>query len=225
MNGSSSGKRSAWHYIGCGCVVLVVVGTLVVVGVGWFFFTRARQFKAEMTDPETRAAKVRSILDYDELPDGYYPALGMSIPLVMEMAILTDHEPPSGEDARHLSDRDFIGDRGFLYFETRSFHGEHGEARSYARTDFDFDARRKLGEGDLEAGGAKVHWTAERGTLHRRGESLAAVTAELRLTCPADGRERHAVWYTPAPEGDAYAGTPGSPEAIAGFLGHFRFCR
>ncbi len=226
MNGSSTGGgRSAWHYIGCGCVALAVLAALVAGGAGWFIYTRARQLKAEITDPAARAAKVRAILDYDRLPDGYHPAFGMSIPWLMEMAILTDRELPAGEDMKGRNGRDFVGDRGFLYFVVRSFQGGRGAARGYARTDFDFDAQETLGEGELEAGGAKVSWVARRGELHRRGEDQPTVAAELHLDCPGDQRERRAVWFTPAPEGGSYAGTPASPEALAAFLGHFRFCR
>lgn len=225
MNGSSSGGRTAWHYVGCGCVAVAVLGALAAGGVGWFFYTRARQLKAEITDPAAREAKVRSILGYDQLPEGYYPALGISVPWLLEMAILTDHELPGGEDVKRLNDRDFIGDRGFLYFVARSFHGEHGEAEGYARTDFDFDAEETVGKGELQAGGAKVSWVARRGELHQRGGEQRTVAAELHLDCPGDGRERRAIWFVPAPEGDAYAGTPASPEALEAFLGHFRFCR
>ncbi len=224
MNGASTGKRTAWHYIGCGCVVLAVLGALTAGGVGWFFYTRAKQFKAEITDPAARAAKVRSILDYDELPDGYYPAIGMSIPWVMEMAILSDHELPAGEDMKRMDDRDLMGGKGFLYFAFRSFGGAQGEERGYAQTNFDFDAQKELGRGEVEAGGAKVSWVARLGNLHRRGETLSTVAAELEIDCPQDQRARRAVWFTPAPEGDDYAGTPASPDALTAFLDHFRFC-
>lgn len=225
MNGSGNGKRTAWHYVGCGCVAMAVLGALATGGVGWFLYTKARQFKEDVTNPEARAAKVRAILDYDKLPEGYYPALGMSIPWVVEMAILTDHELPSGEGMKKMDDRDFIGNRGFLYFETRSFRGNHAEAEGSARTSFDFDAEKEVGKGELEAGGAKVSWVARRGELHRRGETVPAVAAELQIHCPSDSRQRRAVWFTPAPEGDDYAGTPASKDALADFLNHFRFCR
>ncbi len=225
MNGSGTGKRTAWHYVGCGCVALAVLGALATGGVGWFLYTKARQFKADITDPEARAAKVRSILDYDKLPEGYYPALAMSIPWVVEMAILTDHELPAGEDAKRMNDRDIMGERGFLYFETRSFRGDHADAEGYGRTDFDFAVEKELGRGELQAGGAKVNWTARRGELRRRGSELPTVAAELQIHCPSDSHQRRAVWFTPAPEGDDYTGTPASPDALTAFLDHFHFCR
>ena len=70
-----------------------------------------------MTDPDKRAAKVRSVLPYEDLPAGYYPAFAMSMPMgFMEMAMFTDRDPGSGKRA---AENQGFEDRGFMYMNMR----------------------------------------------------------------------------------------------------------
>lgn len=228
MNGTRS-KYTVWHYVGCGCVVLFV---LAVLGIGGCFFAVTqwgRQVAEEIKDPEARAAKARSLLGYDELPAGYYPGVSFSVPFAMDMVILGDHELPAGEDMRRMDDDDIFRERGFLYFRIRDFGTS--EQSFQENTDFDFEAERKVAEGEVEAGGATVGYVADLGTAHVSDRAMRSVSAELDIDCD-DGYRRHAVWFTPAPGGETaeepaeidLAGTPADEATLVEFLDHFRFC-
>lgn len=98
-------STSPWVYVGCGCGAAVLLAMLGFAGLTWWGFKTAKEFSETATDPQKREAKVRSILPYDTLPEGYYPAFGMSMPMgFMEMAMFTDRDPDSGETAAETSD-------------------------------------------------------------------------------------------------------------------------
>jgi hypothetical protein len=233
MNGTGT-KYTVWHYVGCGCAVLLALAILGVGGCFWMVTNWGRRMEAEIKDPAAREAKAKSLLGFDELPEGYHPGISFSVPFMMDMVMLGDRELPAGEDMKRVHDgRDLFDERGFLYFKMRSF----GNARQEFRNDmdYDFDAERKVAEGEVEAGGATVHYTADVGTTHVSGESLRSVSAELEIEC-GDGYVRRAVWFTPVPGTEAEAGpeaetaeadltgTPADEAALTDFLDHFRFC-
>lgn len=237
MNGTGS-KYTVWHYVGCGCAVLFVLALL---GIGGCFFLLrdwGHQLEREMKDPEARAAKARSILGYDELPEGYHPGISFSFPLMMDVVMVGDRELPAGEGLERLDDEDELFDeRGFLYFKMRSF----GQAREEIRDDFDvdFEAEERVAEGELEAGGATVRYAANVGTAHLGGNRVRSVSSELEIDC-GDGYVRRGVWFTPAPgaeplgevvaetgveaEIEDLTGTPADEVALRVFLDHFDFC-
>lgn len=87
---------SPWVWVGCGCGAIVILGMLGIAGMGWWGMNKGKEFAETMADPEKRAAKVREVLPYDTLPEGYYPAFSFSMPFgFMDMAVLSDHEPTS----------------------------------------------------------------------------------------------------------------------------------
>lgn len=230
MNGTES-KYTVWHYVGCGCAVLFVLGVLGIGGCFWMMTNWGRQMKAELEDPEARAAKARSLLGYEELPEGYHPGISFSVPLVMDVVLLGDRELPAGDDLRGMQDEDdLFEERGFLYFKMRDF-GQAGEEMQ-EDLDHDFTPERVVSEGELEAGGATVSYVAEVGRAHVGTGAIRAVTAELEIQC-GDAFFRKAVWFTPVPGSTAeqgeepeesFTGTPADEAALRGFLDHFRFC-
>lgn len=229
MNGTS--KYTVWHYVGCGCAVLLVLGVL---GVGGCFVMVARwgrDVEREIKDPAARAAKARSILGYEELPEGYYPGIAVSIPFFMEMAMLGDRELPAEGDFERMGEEgDFFDERGFLYFKVR----EMGDAEQEVRDElnYDFDAEERVAEGEVEAGGATVRYRTDLGTAHLDGDEVPSVSAELDVECN-DGFLRRAIWFTPvpaaegqveAPEATDYRGTPADEASLREFLDRFDFC-
>src|SRR5215813_3669824 len=86
-------KTSPWVYVGIGCLVVVVIGVAAVGTVAFYGYRKAKQFTEEMKNPAAREAKVKSILHAETLPPGYYAVIGMSVPFVMDMAMLSDKEP------------------------------------------------------------------------------------------------------------------------------------
>jgi hypothetical protein len=236
MNGQSQSKYTVWHFIGCGCTVLVLLGLIAVAGFIWFGKQMVDGLKAGFEDPEVRAAQTRKILGYDELPEGYYPGFTMSVPFMMDMATLGDKDLPADTD---LSDepheRGFGGklfDRsGFLYVKARSV-GDKESTDLEGEMNLDLHLQRRIGEGTVEAGGADVHYASSFAYGTSDGERVPTVSSDLEIECLADPYIRKAVWFTAGPEDPggeidpaSLAGTAADPDAMKAFLDHFDLCR
>lgn len=231
MNGSGS-KYTVWHYVGCGCAILLVLGILGVGGCFWALTNWGRQVESELKDPEARASKARSLLGYDELPEGYHPGISFSVPLVMDVVFLGDKELPTGDDLERMHGQgDLFEKRGLIYFKMRAF----GQDREKLRGEFDeidFEAEEVVGEGEVEAGGATVRYTAELGETVLGTGRIPSVSVELEIDC-RDRYFREAMWFEPIPGAEpgqeeipkeSLAGTPADEAALRAFLDHFRFC-
>ena len=232
MNGTEK-KYTAWHYVGCGCAVLFVLAVLGIGGCFWVVTNWGRQMQAELTDPEARAAKARSLLGYEELPEGYYAGISFSVPLVMDVVVLADRELPAGDDMGGMrGEEDMFRERGFLYFKMRSFGQRRERIKNDMDMDVDFVAEELVGEGQVEAGGATVRYTAELGETVLGTDRIPSVQAELEIDC-GDAFFRQAVWFEPISGAEPgqeeipearLAGTPADEAALEAFLDHFRFC-
>ncbi|HUF78893.1 MAG TPA: hypothetical protein VMR44_08260, partial [Thermoanaerobaculia bacterium] len=202
----------------------------------WFGYLRGERFRDAMRDPESRAAASREVLGYRELPAGYRPMGGFSIPFVMEMAMLSDRVPAPGEEV--AGPEQAFGRRGFVYLMTRTsgrqeaqvrayFRGERERAEFYQEIDQRFTGGEVVGRGRLRAGGAEeVLYVAERGRMELGEGPAPTVLARLLVECPEGSRLRSAMWFEPAPaeDGEGYGGTPADPDALRRFLDHFRLC-
>lgn len=220
--------------VGCGCGSVLALVLLLVMGLAWFGYSRGQRFQAELRDPEARDARSRQILGYRELPEGYHPMGGFSLPWVQEMAMLSDREP--GPDEEVTGPADAFGRRGFVYLEARSsderarevegyFEGESERTEFFEDVDARFTAERELGRGHLRAGGADVRYVAELGRMTLRDEELPTVLARILMVCPEKSRLRVATWFEPAPEeGVGVQDTPADPARLRTFLDHFRLC-
>ena len=85
---SNERKTSPWMWVGVGCAVALVLIVCVVVGVCYLGYRWTQRVGEEMKDPVAREAKVKSVLGADTMPSGYYPLVGLSVPFVMDMAVL-----------------------------------------------------------------------------------------------------------------------------------------
>jgi len=220
--------------LGCGCGGAVALVLAVIVGLAWYGYRQGDRFREVLADPESRAAASREVLGYRELPPGYHPMGGFSVPFVMEMAMLSDREPGPGETVE--GPEDAFGRRGFVLMATRSRGGREDELREYFRgerasaTFFEeidrlFASEEALGRGRVEAGGAEVLYVAERGRMELGGAGEPTVLTRLLVECGGDSRLRTALWFEPTPaEGGGYQGTPADEAALRAFLDHFRLC-
>jgi hypothetical protein len=225
-----------WVAVGCGGAALLFV---VVAGAFVFFSYRmGKRLQGEMEDPAAREAAVRRVLGSDELPAGYYPVMGFSIPMLMELAMLSDVEAPPGPVNEPRFDQ-----RGFLYFAVFSTGKQRAEVKDFFagkidRTEF---LRRSsvhlhrgevLARGTVETGGLDVPYVAQRGALDfgagaRRHEGI---TTTVLVECPDSSRLRLGMWFGPDPHPEAapgeedLAGTTADPAALTAFLDHFRLC-
>src|SRR4029453_17724310 len=84
-------KTSPWVYVGVGCTILFVLFLVVVGGVTWWGYRAVKGMAAEMKDPVVREQKVKEVLGCkDDLPKGYHAFIRFSIPVILDMAILSD---------------------------------------------------------------------------------------------------------------------------------------
>lgn len=230
-------RRSPWVYValGCGCLVLLVVAAVAAIGVVGY---RATKTMAEnLKDPVKREAGVKQVLGCDTIPDGYHAAMSVTVPLVMEMAVITDVDPDSPD---HQGGKN--AERAFFYFKSfnmgqdqdelhRYFAGEIDDPEVLRRNYINIDhTDETLGRGVLETTDGKLLYMVSRGEAHVAEGATRGLLALLLIECPEDKKTRIAMWIGPDPDGSAgfgdaaLQGTPADPEAIEAFVSDFKLC-
>lgn len=228
-------RRSPWLYALFGCLGLVVV-IVVVIGALTFVGVRtARNIAADNEDPERRGQRALEILGADEAPGGFHAVAVISVPFVIDMAILSDL-PPGGEPWAGE-----FGERGFYYVQAlwggddlrAFFDGETSEAAALRDMGLEIDLEENLGRGDLDREDVAARWATFRGsTMFGQGEQIGELVTLIEFDCPQDERMRMGIWFGPAGEtggtdetqnGYATDSVPGS-ETIAAFLDPIHPC-
>jgi len=229
---------SPWVWVGCGCGLAVVLALALFAGLTYFGYREAKKLEKTLTDPTAREAKVKEVISYDELPAGYYPMMGFSIPFLLDMAMFTDQEPVAGA----IAGSDNFKDHGFFFMDMREIRDNREEMRRTLRgektkgdspitqSNVNFDVHEVIRRGTVEVNGTEVLYSAGRGELKQEKDSREGIVAMLMPECPGSNRVRFGLWFStdPAPqkplaEAD-FTGTPADPEALKEFLGHFRLC-
>lgn len=231
-------RTSPWVWVAAGCGAAVVL--LLIAGGAFLYFgvRMAREMEREMEDPRAREETAREVLGSEDLPPGYYPVMSFSVPFVMEMAILSDIEPPPGPPADFRFD-----DRGFLYVEMlatgsqrreveRFFAGEIDQTEFLRRSSVNLHRGEVLQRGTVTVGEIEIPYVAQRGSLSfgHGGGDRESITTTVLVRCPGSSRLKLGMWFgdDPSPEAAGaeldLAGTTADPAALAEFLGHFRLC-
>jgi hypothetical protein len=223
-------KTSPWIYVGIGCLVVMVIGVAAVGTIAFYGYRKAKQFGEELKDPVAREAKVKAVLHADTLPPGYFAVMSISVPFVMDMAMLSDKAP--GEDGQLRS----MGERGFIYVSVMSqgrdqqelrdfFEGKTNDESVLRRNNINVNTKEILKRGSIEQRGRRMLYIAQRGDIsmsgHHSGEGLAS---QILVQCGTDSRMRLGIWFGPDPGGDDLAGTPADEAAIGQFMSHFKPC-
>lgn len=227
----AEGKTSPWVWVGCGCGVAILL-LAIAVGLGGFFAAREiKELADEMQDPAARENKVRSILGMDDLPPDLYPMLGMSIPFVFDVALLSDL-PPEGD-----GEPQGFGDEGLVYIHLKLgsnlgelrefFDGTRDDVRVLRDNGVQIDVDEILDRGTLERDDATVRWITQRGDVNAMGNASGdALSAMMLIECNGDQKPRVAIWFEnedEAREGDL-SGTPADPVELERFSSYLRPC-
>jgi len=229
-------QKSPWTYILIGCLAVVFLAVLAVVGSGLFLFKKGKQMAEELADPVARADKVMEVLGAQELPPGYHPMLGLAVPFVFQMAMLSDREPEAGADPQGFDER------GFIYVDSRDFGRDREELRDYLqgqgprpealrRISVTVDGHDELRRGRVEVAGIPFYYVSFRGELDTGDQDFDGIQTILFADCPPpDKRVRMAFWFSPDPTPEAASedlevvGTPADEVELARFLGYFSLC-
>jgi hypothetical protein len=166
-----SSSMSALGWLGCGCGVLVALVILGIMGTTWFAYRKGKEIEQTFKDPEARQAATREVLPWRELPPGYHPAGAITIPMLMEMAILSDEEPEPGQEGKGRA----FGETGLIYMSFNGWISDQDELERWLkgetketpdwirRSDAKIDPERILGRGTVEVNGQTVPYVVTRG--------------------------------------------------------------
>ncbi len=234
-------KRSPWLYIGIGCGVLLLAGVGAVIGGGVFLFKKGQQYQQDMANPLTRTEKVKQTLGAQTLPEGYHAVMSLSVPAILDTAILSTHAPNAPSSAQ-------TGDeRVFMYFflkpssvkdleELRRYvEGQSNDPSVLTRNNIQVGENELIGRGVIPLEGRQVLYLAQRGELqtqHSGDENPGPLlNSILLIDCPGQNRVRMALWMAPDPAPGApleqldLKGTPVDPDAMRAFMSHINPCQ
>jgi hypothetical protein len=223
-------RRSPWSFVAMGCAALLLAAAVAFIA---FFFVGqrvARSVRAQTIDPSLRLARVQELLHATDLPDGYEPALGLSVPLLGQVAVL--ESPPAG-----VGPGAEIGRRKFFFYLVRS-RSDRSDTWSDAferlldLRGLDFQPGEPVAQGSLTVGSGALVFRTERARMKARPRGEWPVLAALVEVDCADSpeAERFGAWIEPDPapglpvEEVDLSGTPADPDAIRDFLSFFRLC-
>ena len=233
--------KFSWFYaaLGCGCPLLLIV--IALVGIAAFSLKTAQSFRANVDQSEQpfkRAEEARKILGYEVLPEGYVPAVGMSVPFLFRLAVLAN-EAPNEE-----GDFDESIERAFFYFRlsawiTRDddlrgiFEGRGDPSRvpeEWDQTSVRVRGRESINEGSVIVDGRDIRYAAQRGELLIDNTRIEGILAVIVVKCDEGERDGLGGWLLPDPDPEApiktaqLAGTPADPQALTAFLSQFELC-
>ena len=219
-------------YIGLGCGVLVLLAVLALGGIGYWGYKKAEELK----DPEKRQEKVVAILGTNTLPAGYFPVIGMSIPWVMDFAMITDKAPDAEGEIEDMGEHLFIYIKFLLKpgdeeQELRDFfEGRSDDPQVLEEANINIDVEEIVGRGTIPMENMDLLYVSTRGEVqadHGRSEGLSTI---MLLECTDDNKMRFAIWIgpdVPDPEDGVEAdltGTPADEAEISRFMAQFSVC-
>jgi hypothetical protein len=193
-----------------------------------------------MADPEKRRENVLEVLGATELPEGYHPVVGLSVPFVFDLAILS----AAPLDPEAMESGSFqLGDEGFLYVRFPGFAGEDPAFRDFLEgqgddpevlkdTNVDLELEERVSQGALSRENDEILWACHRGSvaMEEGGRSPRGLVTLLLIDCDSDERRRIGIWFGPDPASETaaealdLAGTVGEGRSIERFLLPIRPC-
>lgn len=233
-------QTSPWLYVAIGCGGLVVLGGLVIAALALFVFKKSDEINQDLANPVARAEKVQKALGAQALPEGYHAIMAVSLPMIMDSAMIATKPPGKGGDAassrrtfmyvrfKVITPRDAQGMRDYL-------EGRTDDVSVFARSRLQMKTEQLVGRGQLELqNGQKLLYLAQRGELRFGGNSKSegpGLNALVLFECPTQSDVRMGIWTAldTSPEVPLeqleIQGTPVDPEAIRSFMSHFNPCQ
>lgn len=233
-------KTSAWLYVGVGCGVLVLLGIGGSVAAFMFGASKLREMKEDMSNPVTRTEKVKKVLGAQTLPDGYNAVMALSVPMLLDTAILSTHSPDVPANHQKAEERMFMYMRlkastvNDMEALTAYMEGRSDDASVLARNNIRINTRELIGRGVIPLDGQRrLLYLNQRGEMesqhHKNGGP--GLNSLVLFECPGQTNLRMGMWMAPDPSPQAplekldLKGTPGDPEAVKAFMSHFNPCQ
>ena len=228
---------SPWKWVLLGCGLAFVVGVGIIAALGYSTYRWGKSVEAKMKDPATREAEVRRVLGCVVLPKGYYAVAALSIPFIMDMAVLSN-EPPtaSGKPGR-------MGERGLIFMRIITlgkqrqevedyFEGRSQDAEPLRRSGIHIDSSEVLKRGVLEARGShpRLRYLVQRGSLSQSGRRSQGLITIVLPACPSKDKQTMVIWTGPDPSSGGVLDPVLIPDtvadegAIAEMMGLFKLC-
>lgn len=226
-------KTPAWVWVVLGCSIPVVLIIIFIGGTAIFGYRMAKQISSDT--PEQRAERVKDVLGCREIPEGYFPAITISVPFLFQMAMLTDRPfDPKSKD-HTVSD-----EKGLIYVKSirskderklRDFiEGKADPSEMLGQGNIRLGKLTPVGRGSFEGAGGTLHWSSNVGNVQAHGNNINGLVNLVYVECPADSKFRLAVWYGPDPNAGKepatpdYAGTLADESEIRAFMSQFSLC-
>jgi hypothetical protein len=217
-----------------GCSIPVVLILILFGGALFFGYRMASQITDD--SPENRSARARDVLGCEAIPEGYHPAITLSVPFLFEMTMLSDRpfEPTSKDKSPPFEEKGLIyvkSIRGNNEQKLRDFiDGKADPAELLGQGNIRIGKLEPIARGEVEGAGGILHWASNRGTMQAHGKNIDGLVSLVYVECKGDSRFRLAVWFGPDPNKDVeiakadYAGTAASEGQIQAFMSQFSLC-
>ncbi len=223
-----------WVAAGCGCLVLVVVAAAIVVAA--FFYRTVQDWEATLKDPASRAEKTREILGYERPPEGYHPLIGLSIPFMLDVAVLADRElDEQGEIPADVERAVFYVRLSTLLARDKELRaildGRADPSSLLEQANMRIQGGEVVGEGTLTIGDQEVRYLAQRGELILDNRPVRGILTLVFVNCPGGRRPGVGGWLAPDPapgrprDGVDFTATPADPRALADLFSSFTLCK
>lgn len=230
-------KTSPWVLVLLGCGGLLLLSCLGVGAFVYFIARKADSYAKDMSDPAKREAEVKKVLGAKgNLPVGYHAAVTLSVPFVMNMAILSDKPMGTKGEAGQFDRRGYIFVKLLLsqdQSELRDyFQGKTDDPAVLQRNKINVRPKEIINRGTFPLDGREVLYLSQRADVQPSGQSgrvQQGISTLILFQCP-DAKARTGIWFgeDPSPDKPAkeieLAGTVGDPAAIRAFVGHFDPC-